>query len=589
MLWRVFVLLCLCVGFWAACEPAAQWVGPTCQALSSLPERRPALWQLLQQKGTVEACLVSTDTANQRTTQLVSLTQKGQLLPFVSGDTASEPTLAKSVQGQPGWTFTLLFLSESAQSLPLAEKKSLCLVDMAGADFDCVDPKGCWFSETLSTQSLPEQPGVCQVTFVGGERVRGEPASEPTQEPVREPTQEPTPDAAPRDERVPEPPMIPEEPMMEPTQEIAKEAPKEAPPEASSGWVWPPPCPHQFGCVVTIAGNGKLEVLPGNKGYVHKDGPAKEVPMLKPSGLALENDRFLYIADPLHFVVRKLDLTTGIMTTVAGIPNTPGDVDGPYGTNTLTSPTWLQFDPQGRLLIATRDHLRRLLPNGNVETVATLSPWSYTLSRPAVTATGEIFVPVILRQSIFAVSGTSLVSQVGSGISGAFDLAGRKARFSYPESIIYDATNKRLIVADSLNHKLRAVALASFTASTITGTPNSASQPGNSDGTLERARINYPIDLGLHSNGDIYFLTKGNVQIGEQTLRVIAKGLVTTLAGTGKPVSKLQDVKDGDARLTATFYEPRGLALFKTRKGSSTGHPYALISDGLYIRLFIPK
>lgn len=64
------------------------------------------------------------------------------------------------------------------------------------------------------------------------------------------------------------------------------------------------------GDISTIAGNGK-------QGYLGDDGPATQAELSSPQAIARDADS-LFIADYGNFRIRKVDLTTGIITTVAG-------------------------------------------------------------------------------------------------------------------------------------------------------------------------------------------------------------------------------------------------------------------------------
>ena len=61
----------------------------------------------------------------------------------------------------------------------------------------------------------------------------------------------------------------------------------------------------------TIAGTGF-------GGYSGDGGQATAAHLAYPSGIALDGDHTLYISDTGNNAIRKVDLSTGIITTVAG-------------------------------------------------------------------------------------------------------------------------------------------------------------------------------------------------------------------------------------------------------------------------------
>jgi hypothetical protein len=100
------------------------------------------------------------------------------------------------------------------------------------------------------------------------------------------------------------------------------------------------------GIITTVAGNGK-------KGYTGDGGKATEATFNEPYAVVVDKDDNLYIVDRLNAVVRKVDGKTGIVTTVAG--NGKKDFAGDGGDATKASmrePNDCFFDGKGGLLIA---------------------------------------------------------------------------------------------------------------------------------------------------------------------------------------------------------------------------------------------
>ena len=62
----------------------------------------------------------------------------------------------------------------------------------------------------------------------------------------------------------------------------------------------------------------------GAKGYAGDGGPALEATLAGPKGLAYTPDAALYIADTENHAIRRVDLTSGMITTVLGTGQ-PGD------------------------------------------------------------------------------------------------------------------------------------------------------------------------------------------------------------------------------------------------------------------------
>ena len=92
-------------------------------------------------------------------------------------------------------------------------------------------------------------------------------------------------------------------------------------------------------------------------------------------GMTIGDDGIIYVADTKSHIVRAIDLTLDEVRVIAGIPESPGSGgDGGLGTNAqLNWPMNLEFGPDGRLYIADEDNhaVRALnLSTGVLTTVA---------------------------------------------------------------------------------------------------------------------------------------------------------------------------------------------------------------------------
>jgi sugar lactone lactonase YvrE len=135
-----------------------------------------------------------------------------------------------------------------------------------------------------------------------------------------------------------------------------------------------------------------------------------------------------------------------------------------------------------------------------------------------------------------------------AGAPGSSDGTGAEAQFNYPQGIAADGAGN-LYVADSANHIIRKVVVATATVTTIAGL---VGMPGSADGPGTAARFNYPSAVVLDSAGKLYIADRNNSVVRQI---VLATGMVSTIAGTASMSSGV----DG-ASATARFNMPAGAA-----------------------------
>ena len=144
--------------------------------------------------------------------------------------------------------------------------------------------------------------------------------------------------------------------------------------------------------------------------------------------------------------------------------------------------------------------------------------------------------------------GAGVTTLAGSpGNWGIADGPGSVARFDGPRSVAFDKLGN-IYVADTYNHTIRKITAAGLV-STLAGLAGSM---GDSDGTGNEARFNYPLGIAFYDPDTIYVADTVNQTIRKITLQ----GVVTTVAGLAGS-SGSADGTGNDAR----FFHPSGLAV----------------------------
>jgi RHS repeat-associated protein len=111
------------------------------------------------------------------------------------------------------------------------------------------------------------------------------------------------------------------------------------------------------GIITTVAGGGSG--CAGQTDSVGDGCPATSAELSTPTGVALDSNLNLYIADPGYYRIREVSAASGIITTVAG--NGTGGYSGDGGPATsaeLNLPSGVAVDSNGNLYIADRSHDR---------------------------------------------------------------------------------------------------------------------------------------------------------------------------------------------------------------------------------------
>jgi sugar lactone lactonase YvrE len=322
------------------------------------------------------------------------------------------------------------------------------------------------------------------------------------------------------------------------------------------------------GTVTTLAGKSGL---PGAT-----DATGISAQFNGPNGIATDGTN-IYVADTANNVIRKIVISSGAVTTVAG-SGAASSVDAPGTLASFNGPKGITTDGTNLYVADTGNNtIRKIDSSGAVSTVAgsgaigstdNLTGTLATFHLPSgITSDGtNLYVADtanhLIRKIVLA-SPFAVTTVAGTGTAGSFDALGTSASFSSPIGITSDGTN--LYVADTANHLIRKIVLTSpFAVTTVAG---SAGVSGITDGTTA-ARFNFP--QGITTDGtNLYVADRAN-----HLIRKISGAAVSTVAGTVVAGVGTAGSADGTGA-NASFSSPIGITtdgtyLYDADSGTST-------------------
>ncbi|TMD12201.1 MAG: hypothetical protein E6J00_12665 [Chloroflexi bacterium] len=335
------------------------------------------------------------------------------------------------------------------------------------------------------------------------------------------------------------------------------------------------------GFVERVAGDG-------NAGYL--DGvPAAQARLRQPTGMALDGQGNLYIADTGNNVIREIK--GGNITTVAGNGTAAyGGEDGPATQASLSSPFGVAVRDDGDILIADTGnsylrlvdavtdadgshHIHRLAGNGTPSFAGDLhAPADVQLAGPSAIVTRTSAIPGIspnapqtagvryiadtFNHAIrwFTTGGTVQTLAGAGGVPGGQSTdTNRASHLSYPMGVALDASGSKLYVADTFNNQIRLVDLRTNAVSIFAGNRDGQSGSGGDGGPATSAQLSFPTGVAVDPAGDVFIADAYNARIRKVDLR----GTITTVAGSGV----LGYTGDGGDARKAELYFPYGVAV----------------------------
>lgn len=237
----------------------------------------------------------------------------------------------------------------------------------------------------------------------------------------------------------------------------------------------------QEGEINTFAGSGPAGVNLGS--FAGDGGPAAEARLQEPTGLTIDAEGNVYVADRDNQRIRRIG-RDGVITTFAGTDAGFRGDGGPAAKAKLWDPYYLAFGPDGSLYVADNhnNRLRRIGPDGVITTIA---------------GTGDA---------------------ASSGDGGPAN----EASLNEPYGVAVDASGN-VYVSESAGQRVRKIDAAGII-STVAGTGELGFS--GDGGPATKAALNSPAGLAVDGEGNLYIADYDNGRV-----RLVENGVIRTIAG----------------------------------------------------------
>lgn len=345
---------------------------------------------------------------------------------------------------------------------------------------------------------------------------------------------------------------------------------------------WLEPVPLTAAEVVTVAGTGE-------RAWNGDGGPAVSAAVGEPYGVEIGPDGALYICEIFSHVVRRIDLNSGQISTIAGTGERGYSGDGQAARSArMNEPYEIRFDRDGNLLVVEMKNaiVRRVdAKTGIITTIAGTGDEGFSgdggpankaqLKQPhsiALDATGNLYICDIGNHRIrrvdavtgiittFAGTGTREPTPDGSPILGT--------PLNGPRALDFDDQGTFALALREGNALYRMDLKAGvFRHLGGTGEKGYAGDGGNA----KLAKLSGPKGVAIGPGGDVYF-----ADTESHTVRVIrlATGTIETVVGDGQK----GDGPDGDP-LRCRLARPHGVCV------DATGNVYIGDSENYRVRM----
>ena len=299
-----------------------------------------------------------------------------------------------------------------------------------------------------------------------------------------------------------------------------------------------------YGTVIykVTASTGTITIVAGTgaAGYTGDGGAATNATFSNQVyGLAVAPSGNIYISDDVYSVVRKITVSTGIITTYAGSNPTHATFAGGYNGDGQAATSAFLYAPSGLYVTngivyiadSGNSRVRMVNSSGVISTIAGNGTLGYTGDGGAATSAELVFPTGVSLDSagnlyitdqgqnnsnsdvrkVTASTGKISTYAGGSGVGSNGDGGpATKAMLNIPKNLALDSSGN-LFIADTYNSKVREVTVSNGYIKTYAGSLSIGF--AGDGGAATSAQLDLPYAVAIDTSGNLYIADQANARI----------------------------------------------------------------------------
>jgi streptogramin lyase len=207
------------------------------------------------------------------------------------------------------------------------------------------------------------------------------------------------------------------------------------------------------GVVSIFAGSGLPKNFAGPPTWGSTDGEGNNATFNNPSGVAIDKNGYIYVADVNNQLIRKISPNSQV-STIAGTSGKTGNLNGQGVAASFANPFSVAVDTNGLVYVADtiNNRIRKITPSGVVSDFASIKfPRSV-----ATDSFDNVYVISDEQSKIYKVTPSGNIITLAGTEIGDLDGLARNAAFSSPGGVTVDLQGN-ILVSDTGNHKIRKI------------------------------------------------------------------------------------------------------------------------------------